>query len=57
MDNMKLRLILMGCILTALGVILIIVKGFSTPLVGLLALGILLALIGIVWKPRMKARA
>ena len=34
MDSMKLRFILMGCILTALGIVLIIMRGFSTPLAG-----------------------
>ena len=52
MDNMKLRLILMGCILTVIGVILLIRNGFSTPLVGILVLGIVLAIVGIVWNPR-----
>ncbi len=54
MDNMKLRLILMGCILTILGTILIVARGFSTPLVGILVVGIVLAAIGIVWKPQKK---
>ena len=55
MDNMKLRLILMGCILTVLGAILIVARGFSTPLVGILVVGIVLASIGVVWKPQKKA--
>jgi len=54
MDSMKLRLILMGCILTILGMVLLILRGFSAPLVGLLIIGIILALIGILWKPGKK---
>jgi Na+-transporting methylmalonyl-CoA/oxaloacetate decarboxylase beta subunit len=52
---MKLRLILMGCILTVIGVILLIARGFSAPLVGILVIGILLAAVGVIWKPRKKA--
>lgn len=55
MDSMKLRLILMGCILTLIGVILLVVRGFSAPLVGILVIGIILAIVGVVWKPRKKA--
>lgn len=55
MDSMKLRLILMGCILTVTGVILLIRNGFSAPLVGILAVGIVLTVVGVVWKPRKKA--
>jgi hypothetical protein len=55
MDSMKLRLILMGCILTVIGVILLVLNGFSAPLVGILIIGIILAVVGIVWKPRKKA--
>jgi ABC-type transport system involved in cytochrome bd biosynthesis fused ATPase/permease subunit len=55
MDNMKLRLILMGCILTVIGVILLVLNGFSAPLVGILVIGIILAVVGIVWTPRKKA--
>lgn len=55
MDSMKLRLFLMGCILTVVGVILLVLNGFSAPLVGILVIGIILAVVGIVWKPREKA--
>ena len=44
----------MGCILTVIGVILLIARGFSAPLVGILVIGILLATVGVVWKPRKK---
>ncbi len=44
----------MGCILTVIGVILIIARGLSAPLVGILVIGILLATVGVVWKPRKK---
>lgn len=54
MNSMKLRLILMGCILTILGAVLLILRGFSDPLLGILIVGIVLAFIGILWKPRKK---
>jgi membrane-bound ClpP family serine protease len=55
MDSMKLRLILMGCILTVIGVILLILHGFSPAFVGILIIGIVLFVVGYVWKPRKKA--
>jgi hypothetical protein len=45
----------MGCILTVLGVILLIARGYSAPFVGIIAIGIILAAVGVVWKPRKKA--
>ena len=54
-NSMKLRLILMGCILTAIGVILLIVRGYSVPFVGIIVIGIVLGAVGVVWKPRKKA--
>lgn len=44
----------MGCILTILGAVLLILRGFSDPLLGILIVGIVLAFIGILWKPRKK---
>jgi uncharacterized membrane protein YqjE len=55
MDNMKIRLILMGCILTVLGVILLVARRYSVAFVGIIAVGIVLASVGVVWKPRKKA--
>jgi hypothetical protein len=52
---MKLRLIVMGCILTVLGVILLIARGYSAPLIVLPVIGIVLAAVGVLWKPRKKA--
>lgn len=52
MNSMKLRLILMGCILIVIGVILFIARGYSAPLVGIIVIGIVLAVIGFLWKPR-----
>jgi hypothetical protein len=43
------RLIAMGCILIVLGVILLIVKGYSEPLIALPAIGIVLAVVCVVW--------
>jgi hypothetical protein len=45
----------MGCILTALGVILLVARGFSAPFVGIIVIGLVLASVGVVWKPRKKA--
>jgi uncharacterized membrane protein YqjE len=53
-DGMKLRLIVMGCMLTVLGVVFLVVKDFSTALIGLIAIGVVLAIVGVVWKPRKK---
>ena len=55
MDNMRIRLILMGCILTVLGIILLVARSYSVAFVGIIAVGIVLASVGVVWKPRKKA--
>ena len=47
---MKLRFLLMGCIISALGVILLAARGFSEDYVGLLAVGIVLLVVGLLWK-------
>jgi membrane-bound ClpP family serine protease len=52
---MKIRLILMGCILTVLGIILLVARCYSLPFVGIIGVGIVLASVGVVWKPRKKA--
>jgi hypothetical protein len=54
---MKLRLILMGCIITVIGAFLLIRNGLTEPLVGILIIGIILAVVGIAWNPRKKAKA
>jgi len=48
---MKLRLTLMGCILIVIGVIVLIVRGYSAPLIGLPVIGIVLFVVGYFWKP------
>jgi uncharacterized membrane protein YqjE len=55
MDNMKIRLILMGCVLTVLGIILLVARSYSVAFVGIIAVVIVLASVGVVWKPRKKA--
>lgn len=45
----------MGCILTVIGVILLIIRGYSASFVGILIIGIVLAVVGVVWNPRKKA--
>jgi hypothetical protein len=47
---MKLRFLLMGSILSALSVILLAVRGYSEAFVGLLAVGMVLLVLGILWK-------
>jgi glucose uptake protein GlcU len=47
---MKLRLIVMGCIISVLGGILLIRRGYSPALVGLLVVGIALLVVGLLWK-------
>lgn len=42
----------MGCILIVIGVILFIARDYSAPLVGIIVIGIVLAVIGFLWKPR-----
>ena len=54
-QTMKIRLIAMGCILLALSGILIIVRGFETPFLGLLAIGIVLLVVGLLWKSPKKS--
>ena len=54
MNSMKLRLSLMGCILTIISVIFMIVRGYSVPLTGLLVVGIVLAVVGFAWNPKKK---
>ena len=55
MDSMKLRLILMGCILIVIGAIVLIVRGYSAPLIGLPVIGLVLFVVEYFWKPRKKA--
>jgi hypothetical protein len=47
---MKLRFLLMGCIISAIGAILIATRGFSADFVGLLAVGVVLLVVGLLWK-------
>lgn len=47
---MKLRLILMGCIISVLGAILLIARGYSPELLGVLLVGLVLLVVGLLWK-------
>ena len=47
---MKLRFLIMGCIISALSAIFLAARGYSEALVGLLAVGIVLLVLGILWK-------
>ncbi len=55
MDSMKLRLIAMGGILIVLSIVLSVLRGFGVGYIGILIVGIILAVIGVLWKPRKKA--
>jgi len=48
--GLKLRFLAMGCIISGLGVILLGSRGFATSYVGLLTVGLVLLVLGIVWK-------
>ena len=52
---MKLRLMLMGCIISVLGSALLIIRGYSPELVGVLVVGIVLLVAGLLWKQTKKA--
>jgi hypothetical protein len=54
-QTMKIRLIAMGCILSALSGVLIVVRGFQAPFLGLLAVGIVLLVVGLLWKKPKKS--
>jgi hypothetical protein len=47
---MKLRLLLMGCIISAIGSILLAARGFAVDFAGLLGVGIVLLFLGLLWK-------
>ena len=55
MNSMKLRLIIIGFTLTVLGAFLLNLKRFSSTLLGIPVVGIILTVVGIVWNPRNKA--
>jgi hypothetical protein len=53
LQAVKWRLILMGCVISALGAILLYRRGISPELLGVLAAGISLLAVGLLWrKPR-----
>ncbi|MFX1321917.1 MAG: hypothetical protein ACFFAQ_09760 [Promethearchaeota archaeon] len=52
--NLKLRLILAGCIITIIGVVLLIVHGLSVIYFGLIIAGIIILVIGLIWKLKVK---
>jgi uncharacterized membrane protein len=54
-QTMKIRLMVMGCILSALSGILIVVRGFETAFFGLLIVGVVLIVIGLLWKSPKKS--
>lgn len=50
MQAMQLRLISMGCILSALGTFLLLRRGYSPELLGVLIVGLVLVALGLVWR-------
>ena len=50
MKAMKLRLLLMGTIIATLGLIMLVVKGYSPALAGLTVVGIGLFVAGLLWR-------
>lgn len=55
--NWKLRLIIGGCIISAIGVGLLIKDGVEALLLGLLFVGIAMLVVGLVWRPKEKPAA
>ena len=51
MRGMRLRLVLMGAILSLLGVGLLAKRGYATEYVGLLGAGVILLVAGMAWRP------
>ncbi len=47
---MKLRLLAIGCIISIIGTGLLAARGFETAYVGLLAVGLPLLVLGILWR-------
>ncbi|MFX1281046.1 MAG: hypothetical protein ACFFA3_16975 [Promethearchaeota archaeon] len=52
--NLKLRLILAGCIVSIIGVVLLIIHGFSVIYIGLIIAGIIILVIGLTWELKEK---
>ncbi len=48
--TMKLRLLLMGSLISVLSAILLMARGFSDSLAGLLAIGLVVLVVGLIWK-------
>jgi membrane-bound ClpP family serine protease len=48
------RLFVVGCILIVLGLVLFVARGIAATL-GLAVVGIVLLIVGVVWKPRKKS--
>jgi len=53
-NNLPLRFKIGGTIVTILGLILYILRGFETIMLALSAIGIIALLVGFLWKPKKK---
>ncbi len=54
MNSMKLILIIMGCILSIFAAIVTAINGFSGASGGVLVVGIILIVVGVLWKNTKK---
>ena len=52
MNGLKLRFLLMGCIIAIIGIALLVKRGYSIDFVGLLGAGMVLFVIGLLWNNR-----
>ena len=55
MQRMKLRLIAMGCIISVLGGILYVFRGYQPLLLALVGVGMVLLVVGLLWKSPKKS--
>ena len=53
--NLKIRFILAGCIVAIIGLVLLIIHGLSVFYIGLIIVGIIVLVIGLIWKPKAKS--
>jgi hypothetical protein len=47
----------MGCIISIIGAFLLIARGFSTELLGVLVVGLVLLVVGLLWKKPKNAES
>jgi hypothetical protein len=52
--NLKLRFIIAGCIVSIIGVVMLIIHGFSVIYIGVIIAGLIVLVIGLIWKFKVK---